>query len=1647
MVGLTAEQRSQLTVVRRNITRLWRTRMDDEINPEIYDDLYDAHVELRCAYCDSFMEADGVPDPSYLRFFDEYQEKLHQIHEAMERRRNQGNEDRNDGQNENRQRNFDNEHNRSPFDSDTESEESEAETIIDNKKMPHNHAHSCHCDANIRSEDLLKFDGARLSWTAFRNSFEMEVINNEAISKAKARSLLFRVTSEAPQVLVQAGISKNQSIDEIWKTLCNQYDDKLQHEWNLKNALNSFPTIASFYDTESFSKAVEKTRLIDALLSNMPEGAGGRQYYILQEIAKKCYEQLRIKITNHCETIQQVTDMLLKQFKNSMKNSSLMADAEVPKPSRGRNDVRIKQVRTLETSPFDGVICNFCNGTGHYTDNCSANISDEVKKQAIIDKKLCFNCLRSGHSSSHCYQRRFVCVICNGPHKSHLHSVFVLFSSSRSSNQDSGSEQSSHASQYSHASQTSQYVPLMNRSGPTGYQMRPRMNPRFVSRPPPPVRPLQYMRPPPNIDPPIVNSSGATNSSANQDSGRHINLVSAPRTIRLSKDPRPIGIIACNDVQTKVLLDTGAQASIASGEYLKTAEKRKVEPVKLLPYGDSEPIWLDTLTDISVRCLDGSFMIFEAFIHREEGSNELLIGSDQLDSLIGKELRTPIGVFRIGYDKDPVSVEIVQLSADLSDEEVDQESEMSVVLEDNRFVASLPFLNEHRPPQNFDAALRLLESSQKRLGKSQLLETYEGELMKYVENDHAVEVEDTSGHFLPHHAVIREQAESTKCRIVFNGSFGKDSLNKTIFKGVSRGLHVFDKLLKFRSKRFVFLADIEKAFLQIKIRSDHQRFLKFIWRDASQVLRIFQFTSLPFGLAASPAILTKCTELVAEQLSPNTQKLLKNSIYMDDIILCSDDATELDLAAKETTEKFNKVGFQLHKCVSNLPSDKSKKIVNPKVLGLKWDQESDSISIPIPVKNPSPASKRMILSVLGSIFDPLGLLDPIKLKLKKILSVPVDSLDSILPPEHIITIENFCAQMPLLESWAMPRWCHGDTLLCFCDASEAAYGFCIFVGDSASGSMTMLCAKSKIVPSSPVRTIPELELLSLHLMMKEIPAISKILEISKIKIFSDSIINLHRLNQLPNNFRAFTSAKLFTIQKIASALCVDFFHVSSKLNPADFYSRSIDIPQFLQLPSLFSRDIPCHQDSFKFVKIYANQARPVIKKWANFDALISTDLLKTVNRARRFLDAVRRFRRGRVPYVKPNFKDGVRLLVTWQQNCYSSEDLKVEIYAKQEVFHIRTRMPSFNPVWIPKESFLVPLIIRWKHVSNLHAGVDRTVAEICKDFYIVGIRKLVKTEIKFCRFCIIAKGKAISQPMGRWPESRYHFARAFENISVDHFGPLILQNRSKVWVLISVCLACRAIRLEVVNSLSAAANLQAFENIFARTGRPRQIYSDNGTAFKRLAKDLKALRSLAEELTSDSIQWHFSPPLAPWFNSTAERFIGTVKRAMSATSSKFKSGAELRCLLLQVENIVNNRVLFYDEEDQPITPNMLSRNSASRSLLDEDPALQSPSRFWAFIQQERKSFSDRFRKNYLNHLAVCPSSAPAQLISVGDILLVPDPAFKGRNFTKGIVQQIFPGPDKVVRVVQILTKHGSFRRAVQGMVKLEVRPQAEHVTK
>ncbi len=193
------------------------------------------------------------------------------------------------------------------------------------------------------------------------------------------------------------------------------------------------------------------------------------------------------------------------------------------------------------------------------------------------------------------------------------------------------------------------------------------------------------------------------------------------------------------------------------------------------------------------------------------------------------------------------------------------------------------------------------------------------------------EVSNVNGdcvHYLPHHAVIRRDRETTKLRIVYDGSAkppDRDySLNDCLETGPNFTPQLFDMLIKFRWHKIGLKADIEKAFLMVAINNENRDMLRFLWlkeptKPNSEIQQL-RFTRLVFGLRPSPAILgsTICHHLDTQTNSnPQQVELLKNSLYVDDFVSGADDeeqALELSSNAKSIMQRG---AFNLRKWNSN----------------------------------------------------------------------------------------------------------------------------------------------------------------------------------------------------------------------------------------------------------------------------------------------------------------------------------------------------------------------------------------------------------------------------------------------------------------------------------------------------------------------------------------------------------------------------------------------------------------------------------------------------------------------------------------------------------------------------------------------------------
>ncbi|XP_076660098.1 uncharacterized protein LOC143363386 [Halictus rubicundus] len=135
----------------------------------------------------------------------------------------------------------------------------------------------------------------------------------------------------------------------------------------------------------------------------------------------------------------------------------------------------------------------------------------------------------------------------------------------------------------------------------------------------------------------------------------------------------------------------------------------------------------------------------------------------------------------------------------------------------------------------------------------------------------------------------------------------------------------------------------------------------------------------------------------------------------------------------------------------------------------------------------------------------------------------------------------------------------------FYDASEQAYGACIYLRSINKGSncsVKLICAKSRVAPVKTI-SVPRLELCAAQLLAKLVTIIPEALQIkfNKIYLWSDSTITLHWIKSSPHTLKTFVANRVAEIQ--AKSYINDWYHVATDDNPADYISRGQDPAEFV----------------------------------------------------------------------------------------------------------------------------------------------------------------------------------------------------------------------------------------------------------------------------------------------------------------------------------------------------------------------------------------------------------------------------------------------------------------------------------------------------
>ena len=247
------------------------------------------------------------------------------------------------------------------------------------------------------------------------------------------------------------------------------------------------------------------------------------------------------------------------------------------------------------------------------------------------------------------------------------------------------------------------------------------------------------------------------------------------------------------------------------------------------------------------------------------------------------------------------------------------------------YETGLPWKGNHTPlPNNKEGSLRRLASLVRKLEKNGTIEDYNAVIQEQLTEgivERAPNSVEGREFYIPHKGVVRETAESTKLRIVYDASArawdGAPSLNECLNTGPPLQNQLWSVLIRGRFNPVAITGDIKKAFLQVRIRSEERDALRFHWINTeTKEIETLRFTRALFGLGPSPFLLGGVIEQHLDTWTPKKPDVvseIKKNLYVDDLISGGTTVSKAREMKQAATEIFADAAFELHKWHSSVP--------------------------------------------------------------------------------------------------------------------------------------------------------------------------------------------------------------------------------------------------------------------------------------------------------------------------------------------------------------------------------------------------------------------------------------------------------------------------------------------------------------------------------------------------------------------------------------------------------------------------------------------------------------------------------------------------------------------------------------------------------
>lgn len=715
-------------------------------------------------------------------------------------------------------------------------------------------------------------------------------------------------------------------------------------------------------------------------------------------------------------------------------------------------------------------------------------------------------------------------------------------------------------------------------------------------------------------------------------------------------------------------------------------------------------------------------------------------------------------------------------------------------------------------------------------------------------------VKDSEYWYLPLFGVYHPKKPDS-IRGVFDSSavYQGMSLNSLLLSGPDLTNGLLGVLLRFRKDAVALSADVEQMFYQFRVNKECRDFLRFFWyeeNDMNKNLIEYRMCSHVFGNKPSPAVATYGLRRTVDAADADIQGFVTRNFYVDDGLTSLPGVDEaVDLLTRTQKHLRQEGNIRLHKIASNSrslmlafsPEDLGKELQDVPLddptgnlpstgcLGLEWKLQTDTLVFQLQLDD-KPFTRRGILSVLNSIYDPLGFLTPLlisgKILLREISPGGTNWDQPILPP-HRVEWEKWKNMVEQLQGIEVSRMivptsvsnAESTEVHIYCDASEkaiAAVAYLKTTDINGQQCVGFLLGKAKLSPAG-CHTIPRLELCSAVLATELWQIIDDNLDVAvnTVQFYTDSKVVMGYLSNRTRRFYTYVSNRVEKIHRVSKP--EQWNYTPTHTNLADVATRCVSdvtasMTVWLQGPDklLEKESETLEPEEFPLVLPDDDcEVRPCVLKTDVFETnALGAQRFERFSRWDSAVKAVASLKRVAHTYCstqggleqtddvdllieaeviilrevqRETFSAEVKALSCGQQVQRCSPIISLSPFLDEKgLLRIGGRLSQarqilgtgVNPILVPKQHHVSTLLVRHFHESVKHQGRHLTEGGIrSHGFWIIGAKRLVSKVISKCVVCRKLRGTFLYQKMADLPVERLEPNPPFTAVGVDTFGP------------------------------------------------------------------------------------------------------------------------------------------------------------------------------------------------------------------------------------------------------------------------------------